>query len=507
MNLLIDQWIPVKKDGAPTHISYKELLCTDYFYELSHPRDDMELAALQLLICLTQCIFMPINRNELVSNIKSSMDEDNFENGIKDYVPWFSLDDSKYPFMQDVDAKDEVITAIQKLLPGMPEGEGSATLFVDDDAVKKACPSCVAIALFNQATNTPSFGGGTKAPLRGSAPITLLVYAQNLREKIWKNILDFEWATVFGPPINIHDKPVWVEKLKKNSLIPTASIGMMRGLLWQPAYVHMDWISSQEATICPCCGRTSKVFCEYFKKNKFPYSLTGPNWRHPHSPYIFDEKRNELEVLSFNKGVSLPLWSRLSDILPIDSKTITGWSLPVKRYKELKTTNDPLPLVVGGYRNKQASILDRRHEMISIGAHWIKDNDNLNTLHAIIAMVLSFRDCLNKKAYSFGKSIDQSSNIASGIANQTNNSFFQDTELLMHKFISSEQDPDFSQEMLKELKKVSMKIFEETTEPYLSNINAFKSYLINKVGLNKQLNNIINDKSYKNLILKGENNN
>lgn len=490
--MLKDDWIPVKRKGVPEQISYKELLCTNNFYVLSHPRDDMELAALQLLVCLTQCIFMPSNREELVFNIKKAMNEDRFENGIKDYVSWFSLNDAEYPFMQDVDAKDEVVTGIQKLLPGMPEGDGSATLFVNGDAVKKACPSCVAIALFNQATNAPSFGGGTKAPLRGSAPITLLVYSKNLREMIWENILDFEWAKEFWPQVNISEKPVWVEKLEKKSSIRTASIGMMRGLFWQPAYLYMDWVSSQIATVCPCCGRLSKEFCEFFKKNKFPYELVGPNWRHPHSPYILDEKNKDLQVLSFNKGVSLPLWSRLSDMLPIDSKVITGWSLPVKRYKELKYFNDPLPLVVGGYRNKQASILDRHHEMVSIGATWIKDDENLNILHGIIAMALSFRDSLSKKAYSFGKSIDQASNIPAGIANQASNLFFQDTELLMHKFISSEPGLNLANDIAKELKRVSVKIFEEVTEPYFSNIKALKSHAINKIGLQRELNDIVN---------------
>lgn len=487
MNLLKDAWIPVKRNGVPEQISFKELLCTNNFYEISHPRDDMELATLQLLVCLTQCIFMPSNRDELVSNIKRPMNEDRFESGIKDYLSWFSVNDPEYPFMQDVDAKDEVVTGIQKLLPGMPEGDGSATLFVDQDAVKKACPSCVAIALFNQATNAPSFGGGTKAPLRGSAPITLLVYSQNLREMIWKNILDAEWAKDFWPYLHISDKPVWVEKLKKKSLIPTASIGMMRGLFWQPAYLYMDWISLKEAAICPCCGRLSKDFCEFFKKNKFPYELLGPNWRHPHSPYILDKKNNNLEVLSFNKGGTLPLWSRLSDMLPVDSKNITGWSLPVKRYKELIYFNDTLPLVVGGYRNKQASILDRKHEIVSISAAWIKDDENLNILHGMIGLALSFRDCLTKKAYSFGKSIDQSSNIPSGIANQASNSFFQDTELLMHHFISSETGPNLSEELAKELKVVCIKIFDEIKEPYLSNTKALKSYSINKVGLLREL--------------------
>ena len=464
---------------------------------LSHPRDDMELAALQLLVCLTQCIFMPNNRAELISNIKNPMTVEIYENVIKEYVLWFSLDDPEYPFMQDIDAKDEVITGVQKLLPGMPEGDGSATLFVDYDTVKKACPSCVAIALFNQATNAPSFGGGTKAPLRGSAPITTLIYSQNLREMIWKNIFDLEWAKEFWSQVEISDKPVWIEKLKINSFIPTASIGMMRGLFWQPAYLYVEWVSSQEASICPCCGKRSKDFCEFFRKNKFPYTLSGPNWRHPHSPYIFDAKKNEMEVLSFNKGIASPLWSRLCDVLPIDSKTLTVWSLPVKRYTELRHSNGTLPLVVGGYRNKQASILERRHEMISIGATWIKDEECLTMFHGMIGMALSFRDSLRKKAYSFGKSLDQASNIPAGISNESCNVFFQDTELLMHQYISSEPTLSHSEEIAKELRRISLNIFEEVTKPYLSNVKALKSYSLNKVGLQRELNKIVKTQTQK----------
>ena len=52
MNLLKDAWVPVKYEGAAQQITLKELLCTDDHYVLSHPRDDMELSALQLLVCL-----------------------------------------------------------------------------------------------------------------------------------------------------------------------------------------------------------------------------------------------------------------------------------------------------------------------------------------------------------------------------------------------------------------------------------------------------------------------
>ena len=54
-------------------------------------------------------------------------------------------------------------------------------------------------------------------------------------------------------------------------------------------------------------------------------------------------------------------------------------------------------------------------------------------------------------------------------------------------------------EIAKELKVVCIKIFEEVTEPYLSNTKALKSYSINKVGLQKELNGFINKQTPKTL--------
>ena len=61
MNLLIDQWIPVILNGEFQRLSLKQLLCDqkEQDWQLSCFRDDMELAALQLLVCLVQVVFMP----------------------------------------------------------------------------------------------------------------------------------------------------------------------------------------------------------------------------------------------------------------------------------------------------------------------------------------------------------------------------------------------------------------------------------------------------------------
>lgn len=492
MNLLKDAWVPVKRGGVRAQITLKELLCTDQRFELSHPRDDMELAALQLLVCLTQCMLMPENRKELLSRIKNPLPEDEYDRGVAPYVPWFSLDDPKYPFMQDVEARKEVTTGIQKLFPGMPEGNGSATLFVGQDEIISACPSCTAIALFNQATCAPSFGGGTKAPLRGSAPITVFVFDPSLRKMVWKNILDTEWASKkWVRADSKEDKPVWIDKLKRNSVINTTSIGPMRGLFWQPAYLCIHWERHNTPSVCPCCGSDCVEDAKIFTKNKFPYQLSGQLWQHPHSPYLLNEKTNEFEILSYNKNVGLPLWSRLCDMFPVKFGTLSRWSLPVERYTELRSPGEVLPLVVGGYRNKQASILERHSATVSIGAGWIQDDEKLQMLHSMVQNALAFRECLRKKSYAFGKDIDQSSSIPGGIANEVDAMFFQDTESTLQQAIMAEPVQDIFEKTATVLQATCLKIFDDTAEQFLCNAKALKAYYHNRFMLQSALNRLV----------------
>ncbi|MGZ8153412.1 MAG: type I-E CRISPR-associated protein Cse1/CasA, partial [Methylovulum sp.] len=61
MNLLIDNWIPVSLNGESQRISLKQLLCDkqEQDWHIAALRDDMDLAALQLLVCLVQVMIMP----------------------------------------------------------------------------------------------------------------------------------------------------------------------------------------------------------------------------------------------------------------------------------------------------------------------------------------------------------------------------------------------------------------------------------------------------------------
>src|SRR4030043_521581 len=141
MNLLSDNfnWIPVIHQGRFRHISLKDLLCKDEDWQISLNRDDMELAALQLVVCLVQVVFMPRDGKELKRRMETPLTE---------------------------------------------------------EEVEKACPSCAAIALFQQATNGVSLGGSPfPVGLKGMSPVTTLVFYQNLRKRIWGNILRKEFLS------------------------------------------------------------------------------------------------------------------------------------------------------------------------------------------------------------------------------------------------------------------------------------------------------------------------
>jgi len=72
MNLLMDSWIPVRPvdGGAPRQISLKAVLCEGNHWTLSLPRDDREMAAAQLLICLVQVCWLHTDAKALKQRLR-----------------------------------------------------------------------------------------------------------------------------------------------------------------------------------------------------------------------------------------------------------------------------------------------------------------------------------------------------------------------------------------------------------------------------------------------------
>ncbi|RJQ20024.1 MAG: type I-E CRISPR-associated protein Cse1/CasA [Nitrospiraceae bacterium] len=459
MNLLVNDWIPVTHQGRFRHISLKDLLCKNEDWQISLNRDDMELAALQLVICLVQVVFMPDDGKELRRRMETPLTEDEFETGIAKFPDMFVLDHPEHPFMQTRGVEAKEITSMQKLFIGLPEGNNHA-FFNETGEVVWTCPSCTVIAIFNQANNCPSFGGGFKGTLRGAAPITTFAYGKTLRETIWLNILDETWVEQILPePEQRQEKPVWVDPIQKDKTVYSHEIGLLRGLLWQPAHIEIIWAVEEKA--CNACGEISLVLASGFNKEKFSYELKGI-WPHPHGPRAWTiEKGERKERFTSFRSMS-PAWTQLNEFLIFHESEDSG-QVPAAVISRFKDTfmQDNLSLIVGGYRTKQASVLQRRHDLISMSAGWA---GKLATVEKFIGLALEFKELVRKKMYGFGKTVG-----VTGLAAKAEELFYQRSESLihdrLHKMNWRESAVEFVN-MYVELKAVCGAVFEEIAAPY-----------------------------------------
>jgi CRISPR system Cascade subunit CasA len=255
MNLLTAAWIPLQYQGNYQKISLQQFLCGEQTGELCLPRDDMELACLQLLCAITQVLLLPSDKKALLKYLKEPISADIYEDACSDKMDWFDLNHEKTPFMQFRDvtpSKTEPYTNMDKLLAGVSDG-ANKTFVNPQDLGAGLCESCTSIALFNMANNAPSVGGGFQGSFRGNTPITVLIKGSNLRETVWLNILSEEAVEKIMPwhEDTKNQKPNYVDKDIAGKSIDASRIGLARGLLWQPA--HYELYPPIENTICSCC--------------------------------------------------------------------------------------------------------------------------------------------------------------------------------------------------------------------------------------------------------------
>ena len=230
MKLLEDAWIPI---GNQQTITLQTLLTQAVDCQISLPRDDMEMACLQLLICLVQSLFTPPDTETLKQRIKIPLTTDQYQAGIDGIESWFDLSHPDQPFMQTRGVKSKELTPMDKLFAGLDSSTSS--VFVNEPGLAdRLCPSCTSIGLYNQANNAPSFGGGFKGSLRGGTPISTLVLDRlhetkdGLRQRIWRNVLSEDMLNTFMPwYMETHQqKPNWVDSINANDVIHNNQIGI-----------------------------------------------------------------------------------------------------------------------------------------------------------------------------------------------------------------------------------------------------------------------------------------
>lgn len=484
MNLLIDPWVPVHRQGESHHITYRELLCGEGGWQVSLPRDDMEMACLQLLIGLTQVLFTPAGMAAWLDRQAAPMPSDEYDRGIVPFRDWFDLAHADYPFMQSMSVQAKEDTPIQKLFIGLPEGNNHA-FFNQVGEVHVACPSCTAIALYNQATSSPSFGGGFKTGLRGMAPIATLVQGGDLRETVWRNVLTAESLDQSLPgwrDTGSDDKPVWVIAIRPTQ--HAANLGLLRGYFWQPAKLRLQ--APVPATRCDCCGDAIESGYAGFVKEKFNYTLEGL-WPHPLSPRQWEIKQGvRLEsCLSFT--TTAPAWTQLSQFVidQQDSNGRAGFSAApaVQQFRRARDfTGQRLFLLVGGYRNKQAAVLERRHELFNLASGW---EQHLSDIQAIVKTGVEIKDALRGSLFRFFKQ----TGIACHESGQAR--FYRQSERQVHAVLRDMAgDEDFlaaKDKLARRLAAMARDIFDAETAPYRHRPEIYAEIAKTRAALNGKL--------------------
>jgi CRISPR system Cascade subunit CasA len=475
MDLLSDPWIPVRGNrgtGAFRLLTLEALLCGEGDWRVSLPRDDLELACIQLLVCMAQVMFIPRDDRELRMRVTSPLSPEAFADGTRPCRDWFDLDHATQPFMQSrgVVAADD--TPIQKLLVGLPEGNNHA-FFNEAGEVRRIGGSAAAVALFNQASNTPSFGGGFKGSLRGGAPITTLLAADDLREMIWRNVATLPRIRTRFPdyePDFQKDRPVWVEPIPERETISAHSIGLARGLFWQPARVEL--VPDRDHAPCDLIGIAAGTTYGAFRKAKFNFTVDGL-WHHPHGAMTAAVKKGAVEWKHASFTTTAPAWTHLSELvvprsLDGDAKEGATPALPVVQAPDV-FYGESVHLLVGGYRANQASIIERRHELFTLGQGW---EDDRGRLERLVKIGTDAKSALRGKLYFVvqGHRDKGLKGVGAPIHDTGERLFYARTEGLIHETLREaatfRERKRARVEFAQRLGGIALGIFEELTDPY-----------------------------------------
>lgn len=488
MNLFRDPWIAVQGPEGVRLIGLGKLLCADEDFTLCLPRDDIELSTLQLAICLTQVAVLPESLKELKDRIRQPMSEVEYQQRTESLVPWFQMDHPEWPFMQTTGVTAKEVTPIQKLLPGLPEGNNHS-FFNSPGEVKVLGAPMVAVALFQQATMTPSFGGGFKNPLRGSAPLSTLIWDSCLRKMLWSNVLSCEALMGIMPNFstdieNEKNVPTWVRHIEREE--HEDQIGLIRGLFWQPAAIKILW--EQKETVCDLIGIKSEIIASGFYKEKFNFTIQGL-WPHPHSPREIDRGFMSLRT-------QVPAWTQCSSYIYRDEHMGASGHIPaaVITQAHLLRRGQGLNLLIGGYCNNQANIIERRFDLLSLGIGW--ETQETDRLKNLIEAVQEAKISLRKKLFWLKKGQPDKKMRGVGISfsDEAERLFYQETEPLIRQCLKTftfKEAQTFKKELLHSVAQICLQIYDDLTKPFEHDPGMMASIAIGRRSLGYSLRELI----------------
>jgi len=169
---------------------------------------------------------------------------------------------------------------------------------------------------------------------------------------------------------------------------------------------------------------------------------------------------------------------------------------PVIQQARTFMATDKIQLVIGGYRNNQATVLERRHELFSLAQGWAEHGD---VIQQIISSGLAYKTALRKALYLFAVGIkDKVNGSGVNLCDPIEAVYYQQTENLMHNSLAAikfEASKDELEILNKQLNVIAIDLFNKATESYRQEPKMLKALALARRSLHK---------SFKELKLQGE---
>lgn len=293
MNLLINQWMPVRRRSGPAWIAPWQLTDeNDPALDLDASRPDFNAALWQFCIGLLATLLPYADETERRQRLNSAPGPQTLKVLFESHAHAFELDGDGPRFMQDFDAVMDGLTAsVAGLLidsPGEKTVRDNSDHFVKRDRVEAMCPACAALALFTLQTNAPAGGAGHRTSLRGGGPLTTLVrFAPQARidgaePTLWHQL----WLNVPRQSGRMPAAEAWPwmapTRTSQQGEVVTPIDSHPATVFWaSPRRIRLEFAYSPAS--CDLCGRRDESHVRRYVTR--PHGANYSGWMHPLSPY------------------------------------------------------------------------------------------------------------------------------------------------------------------------------------------------------------------------------
>lgn len=344
MNLLLDQWLPVKtKNGDEITIRVSELCgqMNNDIVEVISPRADFKGAIYQLLIGVLQTAFAPKDGREWKKYWRNPPSKEELEQAFKPIEPAFNLNtkNGEPAFMQDFDlpaGKEETISSLMIEVPTGSTLTNNTDHFVKRKEEELFSPYFAAIALFTLQINAPEGGRSHRVSLRGGGPLTTLVLLpknsskNNLWRQLWLNVLTseemlklpgnqdlnelseiFPWMapTRISTSVKKNNRTIYIDGGQSTRPIDANPLHAYWSM---PKRIRIDWKNTSSGE-CAINGHTYDELVKYYRIKIFGTDYIG-NWLHPLTPYYLESGNEPLSIKGQPGGLSYRHWLGLAII-------------------------------------------------------------------------------------------------------------------------------------------------------------------------------------------------